>query len=108
MGLAKETGFNLVILTEVAQGHGSAISISSFDSYKCKSTLVRDSGPAGLGWARSLRHDSIAQHTITDCEVMGFRFWIWGKQERADNWPQLLASWATKWGVSWKSQILIM
>ena len=53
MGLAKETGFNLVILTEVAKGHGSAMSIGSLDSSKCKGTLVLDSGP---------RHDSIEYH----------------------------------------------
>ena len=53
MGLAKETGFNLVILTEVAEGHSSAMSIGSFDSSKCKGTLVLDSG---------LRHDSIEYH----------------------------------------------
>ena len=72
MGLAKETGFNLVILTEVAEGHGSAMSIGSFGSSKCKGTLVLDSGP---------RHDSIAQHRFTDCgiPIAGFRFW--GKRE---------------------------
>ena len=40
MGLTKETEFNLVILTEVAEGHGSAMSIGSFDSSKCKGTLT--------------------------------------------------------------------
>ena len=70
--MAKETGFNLVILTEVAEGHGSAMSIGSFDSSKCKGTPVLDSGP---------RHDSIAQHRVTDCgiPIAGFRFW--GKRE---------------------------
>ena len=48
--LTKETGFNLVILTEVAKGQGSAMSIGSFDSSKCKGIPILDSGP---------RHDSI-------------------------------------------------
>ena len=53
MGLAKETEFKLVMFTEVAEGHGSAMSIGSLDSSKCKGTPVLDSGP---------RHDSIEYH----------------------------------------------
>ena len=60
MDLAKETGFNLLILTQVAEGHSSAMSIGSFDSSKCKGTAVLDSGP---------RHDSITQHRVTDCKI---------------------------------------
>ena len=45
MVLAKETGFNLVMFTEVAEGHGSAMSIGSLDSSKCEGTPVLDSGP---------------------------------------------------------------
>ena len=56
----EEAGFNLVILTEVTEGHSSAMSIGSFDSSKSKGTPVLDSGP---------RHDSIAQHRFTDCRV---------------------------------------
>ena len=53
MGLAKETEFNLVMFTEVAEGHGSAMSISSMNSSKCEGTPVRDLGP---------RNDSIEYH----------------------------------------------
>ena len=45
MGLAKKIEFNLVMFTGVAEGHGSAMSIGSFDSSKCKGTPVLDSGP---------------------------------------------------------------
>ena len=50
VGLAKETGFNLVMFTAVAEGHGSAVSIGGLDCSKCKGTPVLDSGPT---------HDSI-------------------------------------------------
>ena len=53
MGLAKEAGFILVMFTEVAEGHGSAMSIGCLDSSKCKGTTVLDSGP---------RHVSIEYH----------------------------------------------
>ena len=86
MGLAKETGFNLVILTEVTEGHGSAMSIGSLDSSKCKGTLVRDSGPARLGWIRGPGHDSIAQHRVTDS---GFEE---RERERADCWPAVIGT----------------
>ena len=51
MGLAITIEFNLVMLTEVAEGHGSAMGIGSLDSSKCKGTPVRGSG---------LRHGLIA------------------------------------------------
>ena len=66
IGLAKETTFNLVILTDVAKGHGSMISIGSLDSAKCKGTSVWDSGPVGLVWFRGLVHDTIAQYRVPD------------------------------------------
>ena len=53
MGPVKETGFNLVIFTKVAEGHGSAMSMCSLDSSKCKGTPVRCS---------SLGHGLIAYH----------------------------------------------
>ena len=56
-GSCKRTKFNLLMFIEVAEGHGSAMSIGRFDSSKCKGTPVLDSG---------LRHDSIAQHRVTD------------------------------------------
>ena len=68
-----------MILTEVAEGHGSAMSVGSFDSSKWKGTPVLDSGP---------RHDSMAQHRVTDCGIpilgeareliAGPRFWHGG------------------------------
>ena len=51
MGLAIKFEFNLVMLTEVAEDHGSAMGIGRLDSSKCKGTAVRGSG---------LRHGLIA------------------------------------------------
>ena len=97
MGFAKEVRFNLVMFTEVAEGHGSAMSIGSFDSSQCKSTLVRDSGPAGLGWVRGPRHDSIAQHRVTGC---GIPILGWERERELMAGPRLLARRATQWEVS--------
>ena len=88
-----------MILTEVTEGHGSALSIGSFDSSKYKGTPVLDSGP---------RHDSNGQHRFTDCGIPILDF----REEReviACLW--LLARWATKWEVSHNvtmSQILMV
>ena len=44
MGLTIKTEFNFVMLADVAEGHGSAMSIDSLESSKCKGTPVRGSG----------------------------------------------------------------
>ena len=38
-----------MVITQITQGHGSAMSIGSFNSSQCKGTLVRDPGPRGPG-----------------------------------------------------------
>ena len=81
MGLGKEAGFILVMFTEVTEVHGSAMSIGSLDSSKCKNTPVRKFGPAGLGCGP---HDSIVQHRVTDS---GFEV-----RERADCWPAVIGT----------------
>ena len=45
MGPTIKIEFNIVMLTKVAEGHGSAMSIGSLDSSKCKGTPVRGSSP---------------------------------------------------------------
>ena len=45
MGFAIKIEFNLVMLTKVAEGHGSAMSIGSLYSSKCKGTPVLGLGP---------------------------------------------------------------
>ena len=42
VGHAEKGKGRLVVSTKIIQGHGSAMGIGSFDSSKCKGTLVRD------------------------------------------------------------------
>ena len=44
------------MLTEITQGHGSAMGIGSFDSSQCKGALVRDPGPGGAAGGSSWGH----------------------------------------------------
>ena len=39
---AEESGVDLVLIAQIAQGHGSAMRIGSFDSSNYKGTLVLD------------------------------------------------------------------
>ena len=49
IGHAEKGRGRLVVITQITQGHGSAMGIGSFDSSQCKGTLVRDPDPRVSG-----------------------------------------------------------
>ena len=51
MCVAEESGTDLVLIAQIAEGHGGAMRIGGFDSPSRKGTLVLNLGPLGPGWA---------------------------------------------------------
>ena len=91
MGLAIKIEFNLVMFTEVAEGHGSAMSIGSLDSSKCKGTPVRGSNP---------RHGVISYHEGTGYGLE--------ERDRVGCWPVFIGTAGHRVGNVAMSQILVV
>ena len=52
MGVAEESGTDLVLIAQITEGHGGAMRIGGFNSTSRKGTLVLNLSPFGLSGSR--------------------------------------------------------